>query len=145
VEKKVVPIRKTSKEAFESWDGKKMGMVYIDGNHEYEHAKYDIEHWWKFLKKGGFLVIHDFAINGDVADVVLDCVVDKAKLMKRVDSLVVFVNEGKTSVMDKMNLKMYKVLREFAHKNGENWFVRFVSKGWSGLERMKDVFSPIRK
>jgi predicted O-methyltransferase YrrM len=53
VSDKVIPIRKTSKEAFESWNGKKFGMVFIDGNHEY--AKYDIENWMKFLNDKGLV------------------------------------------------------------------------------------------
>lgn len=138
---KVIPIRKTSEEAFRSWDKGNVEMVYIDGNHDYEYAKYDIESWLNHLKKGGILVIHDFGINGNVADVVLDCVVDKLKFVKRVDSLVVFKNESKTGFLGKTDLKIYKVLREFIFRNSKKKTVRLVVKLWNKVENIKDVFN----
>jgi predicted O-methyltransferase YrrM len=124
VHDKVIPIRKTSREAFESWNGEKLGMVFIDGNHDYEYAKYDIENWMKFLDDNGLLLIHDFGINGDVASVVLDCVVDRMRFVKRTDSLVVFVNDGSSSTFAKINLKIYKEIREFLFRNEKRWFAK---------------------
>lgn len=136
ISNKVVPIRKTSKEAFESWGNNEVAMVFIDGNHEYEHARYDIEKWMKFLKKGGLLVVHDFGINGDVASVVFDCVVDKARFVKRADSLVVFVNEDRTPVISKINLKVYKEIREFLFRNSKKWYSRVATKTWGKFESL---------
>ena len=40
-------------------DGHKFDMVYVDGDHEYEPAKSDIENAWKLLDNGGYLVVDD--------------------------------------------------------------------------------------
>jgi len=37
----------------------KVDFIYIDGNHEYEYVKRDMENYFKKLKKGGVLVGHD--------------------------------------------------------------------------------------
>jgi predicted O-methyltransferase YrrM len=134
VSDKVIPIRKTSKEAFESWGGKKLGMVFIDGNHDYEYARYDIENWMKFLNDKGILVLHDFGINGDVASVAFDCILDKVRFVKRADSLVVFVNDGKTSLFSKVNLKIYKEIREFLFKKKDKWYSKFIIGTWGRME-----------
>jgi predicted O-methyltransferase YrrM len=136
VSDKVIPIRKTSEEAFESWNGEKLGMVFVDGNHEYMHAKYDIENWMKFLKNDGILIIHDFGINGDVASVVFDCVVNKVRFIKRSDSLVVFVNDGTTSILSKINLKIYKEIREFLFRNEKRWFAKTTTNLWKLLNNI---------
>jgi len=35
-------------------------MVFIDGDHSYEGARYDIEHSLPLLRPGGILVLHDY-------------------------------------------------------------------------------------
>jgi len=37
----------------------KVDFVYIDGNHEYEYVKRDVENYYKKLKKGGILAGYD--------------------------------------------------------------------------------------
>lgn len=39
-------------------------MVFIDGCHEYESAKSDIEFWLKHIQKGGLICGHDFQWDG---------------------------------------------------------------------------------
>ena len=39
-------------------------FVYIDGNHEYEYVKKDIENYWKRVRKGGILAGHDINLPG---------------------------------------------------------------------------------
>ncbi len=39
-------------------------FIYVDGNHEYEYVKKDLELYWKKLKKGGVLSGHDIQCLG---------------------------------------------------------------------------------
>lgn len=38
--------------------------IYIDGNHDYEHALNDLKAWYPKLKQGGFLVVDDYGVEG---------------------------------------------------------------------------------
>lgn len=38
-------------------------FIYIDGNHDYEFAKEDMNNYWKVLKKGGIMAGHDIHNN----------------------------------------------------------------------------------
>ncbi len=56
--------RKTSKEAsFVIPDFQ--DLVFIDGNHDYEFVKEDIELWLPKIRNGGILAGHDYHIVGD--------------------------------------------------------------------------------
>jgi len=35
-------------------------VVFIDGNHEYDYVRKDLDFWWKKLKKGGYLLGDDY-------------------------------------------------------------------------------------
>jgi len=57
--KKIEFIRKTSEEAI--WDiPDDVDFVYLDGSHEYEYVKKDIELYYQKVKKGGIIGGHDF-------------------------------------------------------------------------------------
>jgi predicted O-methyltransferase YrrM len=34
-------------------------LVFVDGDHSYEGARGDVDHWWPALRVGGHLVLHD--------------------------------------------------------------------------------------
>ena len=36
-----------------------LDVVFVDGDHSYEGASADVEHWWPALRVGGHLVMHD--------------------------------------------------------------------------------------
>jgi hypothetical protein len=55
-------LRITSDEAVGHFDNESMDFVFIDGLHEYQQVKTDIENYWKKVKKGGVLIGHDFAM-----------------------------------------------------------------------------------
>jgi len=56
---KIVFIRKYSENAIDDIK-EKVDFVYIDGNHDYEYVKKDIELYYKKIKSGGILAGHDF-------------------------------------------------------------------------------------
>ncbi len=58
----------------------KMDFIYIDGNHEYEYVKKDLELYWKILKEGGIISGHDIQTNGVSEAVIEFCNINKLKL-----------------------------------------------------------------
>ena len=49
-----------SKEVGRKWTTP-IDMIFIDGAHEYENVKGDIEQWARHVKPGGFILFHDVA------------------------------------------------------------------------------------
>lgn len=41
------------------WSGQPIRLLYIDGDHAYEHVKNDYESWWHRIIPGGVIVFHD--------------------------------------------------------------------------------------
>jgi len=54
----VIPIKKKSMEAVKNWN-KKIGLLWIDGDHSYDSVRRDFEKWTPFLEQGGFVALHD--------------------------------------------------------------------------------------
>jgi cephalosporin hydroxylase len=50
---------KTLKKVEKILNGKKVDLLFIDGDHTYDGVKKDFEMYKKFVKKGGFIVFHD--------------------------------------------------------------------------------------
>jgi len=57
---KIIWVKKYSNDAVKDVPDN-IDFIYIDGNHEYEYVKKDIENYWKKVKKGGILAGHDIA------------------------------------------------------------------------------------
>lgn len=53
-------VRDTSEEASKLFEGGSLDFVYIDGNHNYEFIKKDIELWTPKVKNGGVVSGHDY-------------------------------------------------------------------------------------
>lgn len=49
-----------STEVGEMWNGGPVDMVFIDGDHSYEHCLSDILSWLPHVKKGGIIALHDY-------------------------------------------------------------------------------------
>ena len=128
VENQIVVIKKMSDEAAKSWKNGNVGMLCIDGDHEYDGAMADVKNWIKYLDKDGFLLMHDFGINGDVADVVMDYVVHRMRFVKRMKSLVVFANDGKTGFYGRLYLNITKFVRKFVDKRRKNPLIKLLLK-----------------
>lgn len=54
------PIRMKSVDAASLYDNQSLDFVFIDGSHDYEFVKKDIEVWLPKIKSGGFLGGHDY-------------------------------------------------------------------------------------
>ena len=103
----VIAIRKTSEKALEGWNHK-AGLIFIDGSHKYEDVKFDLHNWRNFLTEGGFMLMHDYGTYGDVSRAVSEELVDKLRFVKCVNSMVIFINDGKTSLTGRIRLSSYK-------------------------------------
>ncbi len=71
----VVPLRMTSEEAARKWGGDAIDLLFVDGAHDYAHAKQDLLLWTPFLSEGGLLLVDDYGIRG-VASAFHEAVVD---------------------------------------------------------------------
>jgi predicted O-methyltransferase YrrM len=61
VKDRVTLIQKTGIDGAKVWKKKKkdIGLLFIDGNHEYEFVKADFEAWEPFVAVGGMICMHD--------------------------------------------------------------------------------------
>jgi predicted O-methyltransferase YrrM len=62
---KVIPMRMPSVEAAESFTRAdvKLGMVFIDGSHDYNDVHADILAWWPLIQPGGLICGHDYDLG----------------------------------------------------------------------------------
>lgn len=132
VSKKVIPIVKTSKDAFENWNFGKIKLLWIDGNHNYEYVKYDVENWSKILEKNGILIMHDFGysptVYPDVRKVVFECLLNSMKFIKIEDNIIVFINNGKTGIFRKVIIKLKYEFHKFIINNRKSQYIIFLKK-----------------
>lgn len=63
-----------SKQAGREWAGGPVDLIFIDGDHSYEGCRGDIEVWAPHVRRGGLVVLHDYANApwGDVQGAVHD-------------------------------------------------------------------------
>ncbi|TMV50004.1 class I SAM-dependent methyltransferase [Paenibacillus mesophilus] len=55
----VSPIRKLSTQAYKDCP-KKIALLFIDGNHDYEMVRHDIHHYARKVVRGGLIALHDY-------------------------------------------------------------------------------------
>lgn len=53
-------IRDTSINAVQKFEDNHFDLVYIDGNHEFNYVMEDLIAWWRKLKPGGIMALHDY-------------------------------------------------------------------------------------
>jgi len=53
--------------AGQEWDGRTIDLLYIDTSHTYEQTLGELETWWRFVKIGGFIILHDTSAYDDVS------------------------------------------------------------------------------
>lgn len=50
----------TSRDALPHWEGRPIDLLWVDGDHSYEAAKFDLEAWGQFVRPGGTIAAHDY-------------------------------------------------------------------------------------
>ncbi len=53
----VVPLQ--SGQAWDKYRTRRIGLLFIDGDHAYEAVRFDVDRWTQSLVNGGYLLIHD--------------------------------------------------------------------------------------
>lgn len=92
-------VRKTSEDALRQFPDAFFDFVYVDGNHDYEYVKKDLEGYWKKVRAGGILGGHDFCgVYSGVVKAVMEFSkqVNKPLFGKRVDFWFIKDSVGKT-------------------------------------------------
>jgi predicted O-methyltransferase YrrM len=86
----ITPIHSTSSKALETWD-KKIGMLFIDGDHSYNGVKKDIK-WIDYVVSGGIVAFHDYFLPNYKDSVVkaVDEIRDQLIFDRHIYSLIVF-------------------------------------------------------
>lgn len=57
-----IMVRATSKKASEMFQDNSLDFVYIDANHAYDFVKEDIQLWYPKVKRGGWVMGHDYLL-----------------------------------------------------------------------------------
>ena len=60
VEEYYIPLKLSSEIASKKFKDKSLDFVFLDGSHEYEDVKLDIQNWLPKIKPGGILAGHDY-------------------------------------------------------------------------------------
>lgn len=86
----ITTIHSTSDEALKSWD-KKIGMLFIDGDHSYNGVKKDIR-WIDHVISNGIIAFHDYLLPKYKDSVVkaVNEIKDKLVFDKHIKGLIVF-------------------------------------------------------
>lgn len=61
-ESRAFMLRGLGEELVDLFEDNSLDYVYIDGNHDYDHVKQDLDLWWPKLKSGGLLSGHDYLL-----------------------------------------------------------------------------------
>jgi len=63
---KVRPINLDSTQVAQIWD-KEVGMLFVDGAHDYDSVMTDLNNWFPFVRVGGMIAMHDWNREGVAA------------------------------------------------------------------------------
>ena len=68
----VIPLEMTSENASKEFKDNSLDFIFIDGDHEYESVKLDIECWWPKLKENGVIAGDDYCCGWPGVDKAVD-------------------------------------------------------------------------
>ena len=78
--KKCIKLKQFSEEASEKFSNNSIDMVYIDGNHDYEDVKLDIDTWYPKIINGGIPSGHDYTNDHPGTKLAIDEFINKKQL-----------------------------------------------------------------
>jgi hypothetical protein len=78
--KKCIKLKYLSEQAAKNFTNNSIDMVYIDGNHDYEYVKSDIDMWYPKIVNGGILSGHDYSSVHPGTKLAIDEFIAKQKL-----------------------------------------------------------------
>jgi len=81
--------RLTSQELAKSWNNQ-IDILLIDGDHKYEQVKFDYNTFLPFVKKGGFIVLHDTVVKAGPKKLASEVVGDQRLVFPKNPGLTVF-------------------------------------------------------
>jgi predicted O-methyltransferase YrrM len=110
----VEPVVKTSAQAARQFRGK-AGLVFIDGDHSYEHAKQDFELWFPKVEEHGIMAFHDTMLVPGPKKVVHDLVFNSRHFRNIgfVDSITFAEKVRGNSMRERLKNKRVLVLKDF--------------------------------
>jgi predicted O-methyltransferase YrrM len=124
----VITIIKTSEEAFSEFkEDKQIGLVFVDGAHEYHHTKQDFQLWSTKIKDGGIIAFHDCKKKGvkKALKEVFYCS-NKFVDLQNVDSIMYARKVENNSIADRIKNKSVPIKREI--KRNINKFKKSLKK-----------------
>ena len=127
VSNRVIPLLSSSRRAAKNWNKKsKIGLLWIDGEHQYEYVLEDILRWEKHLVKGGLMLFHDseksknkvkatneiIIKNPGVEKAIRRFVNERFKKLRVVDAISVFKKIEKAGQIEEFINKLRLILNE---------------------------------
>ncbi len=118
VESAIVPIRDYSENVAKEFN-KPIGLLFIDGAHEYKYASQDFELWFPNVTDGGLIAFHDaWQFIGPRLASVKALLTSRVKNPKLFDTITVFKKTSQVSLMVRVWNIMFLVYRFFAGYKG---------------------------
>ena len=97
VKQYILPIRKPTCKAAEDFEDNSVDFIFIDGSHDYESVKLDINAWYPKLKPTGIFAGHDINFAGVKQAVDEFCLAKKLTLDYQEGCWIIRDNSHKTS------------------------------------------------
>ena len=78
--RKCIKLKEFSEQASKKFSNNSIDMVYIDGNHDYEYVKSDIDVWYPKIINGGIMSGHDYTNDHPGTKLAIDEFINKKQL-----------------------------------------------------------------
>ncbi len=135
----IIPIVKPSAEAVQEWS-RSIGLLWIDGGHNYDEVRTDFISWEPFVSDGGVIALHDTYSWEGVRTLVDDEILtdDRFGILGQWDSICAVRKVSRVSYRDRVKRRVFACLRYLF-----NWG-RSERRHWRALPRkiLRGLSSP---